>query len=124
VASRREHTLDDCFPPNHIEEYVHSSLRKRELESFDLVQFHTWEDAWVEDDRWAKKLDELKRQGLIHAVAISINRWEHWNGVKAVRSGLIDAVQVIYNIFDQNPEDELSCLPGDGCGGHRPRTFR
>ena len=105
--SRREHTLDDCFPPNHIEEYVHSSLRNAELESFDLVQFHTWEDAWVEDDRWAKKLDELKRQGLIHAVGISINRWEHWNGVKAVRSGLIDAVQVIYNIFDQNPEDEL-----------------
>ncbi len=46
-------------------------------------------------------------QGLIHAIGISINRWEPWNGVQAVRSGLIDAVQVIYNIFDQNPEDEL-----------------
>ncbi len=50
---------------------------------------------------------ELKRQGLVHAWGISINRWEPWNGVEAVRSGLIDAVQVIYNIFDQNPEDEL-----------------
>jgi len=50
---------------------------------------------------------DLKEQGLIHAIGISINRWEPWNGVKAVRSGLIDSVQVIYNIFDQNPEDEL-----------------
>jgi aryl-alcohol dehydrogenase-like predicted oxidoreductase len=52
-------------------------------------------------------MDELRAQGLVRAVGISINRWEPWNGVRAVRSGLIDAVQVIYNIFDQNPEDEL-----------------
>lgn len=105
--SRREYTLDDCFPPDHIEQYVHSSLRNAGLESFDLIQFHTWEDSWLQDDRWARKMEELKRQGLVRAVGISINRWEPWNGVQAVRSGLIDAVQVIYNIFDQNPEDEL-----------------
>ena len=105
--SRREFTLDDCFPPGHIEKYVHNSLENAKLESFDLMQFHVWEDSWAEDDRWAKKMDELRIQGLISAVGISINRWEPWNGVKAVRSGLIDAVQVIYNIFDQNPEDEL-----------------
>ena len=105
--SRREYTLDETFPPDHIEEYVHSSLRNSGLESVDLMQFHVWEDAWVEDARWAKRLDELRAQGLVGAVGISINRWEPWNGVRAVRSGLVDAVQVIYNIFDQNPEDEL-----------------
>jgi aryl-alcohol dehydrogenase-like predicted oxidoreductase len=105
--SRREFTLDDCFPPGHIEEYVHKSLKNAGLDSFDLIQFHTWEDRWTQDERWARKMDELKRQGLIHAVGISINRWEPWNGAQAVRSGLIDAVQVIYNIFDQNPEDDL-----------------
>jgi aryl-alcohol dehydrogenase-like predicted oxidoreductase len=105
--SRRDFTLDDCFPPDHIEEYVHKSLKNAELESFDLMQFHTWEDNWVRDDRWANMMDDLRRQGLIHAVGISINRWEPWNGLQTVRSGLIDAVQVIYNIFDQNPEDEL-----------------
>jgi len=105
--SQREFTLDDCFPPDHIEEYVHTSLENAGLASFDLMQFHTWEDSWVEDDRWARKMDDLRRQGLINAVGISLNRWEPWNGVQAVRSGLVDAVQVIYNIFDQNPEDEL-----------------
>ena len=105
--SRREFTLDDCFPPEHIEEYVHKSIENSGLESFDLMQFHTWEDSWVDDDRWAKKMDELRHQGLFKAVGISINRWEPWNGVRTVRSGLVDSVQVIYNIFDQNPEDEL-----------------
>ncbi len=105
--SLREYTLDDCFPPDHIEEYTHKSLENAGLESFDLIQFHTWEDSWVEDDRWARKIEELRKQGLIEAVGISLNRWEAWNGMKAVQSGLVDAVQVIYNIFDQNPEDEL-----------------
>ncbi|HWS52787.1 MAG TPA: aldo/keto reductase [Pyrinomonadaceae bacterium] len=105
--SRRHFTLDDCFPPEHIEDYVHRSLKNAGLESFDLMQFHVWEDSWVGDDRWARKMEGLRGQGLVNAVGISINRWEPWNGVRAVRSGLIDAVQVIYNIFDQNPEDEL-----------------
>ncbi|HEV8130384.1 MAG TPA: aldo/keto reductase, partial [Acidobacteriota bacterium] len=105
--SRREFTLDDCFPPDHIEEYTHKSLQNSGLDSFDLIQFHTWEDSWTSDERWIRKIDGLRRQGLIRAVGISINRWEAWNGVKAVRSGHVDTVQVIYNIFDQSPEDEL-----------------
>jgi aryl-alcohol dehydrogenase-like predicted oxidoreductase len=105
--SRRGFTLEDTFPPEYIEQRVHESLEHAGLERFDLIQFHVWEDGWVEDDRWAKKMDELRSQKLISAVGISLNRWEPWNGVKAVRSGLIDSVQVIYNIFDQNPEDEL-----------------
>jgi aryl-alcohol dehydrogenase-like predicted oxidoreductase len=105
--SSREHKLDETFPPSHIEEYVQRSLKNLGLERLDLMQFHVWEDAWSDDDRWAKKMDELRARGLVGAVGISINRWEPWNGVRAVRSGLVDSVQVIYNIFDQNPEDEL-----------------
>lgn len=105
--SRREYSLDDCFPPDHIEKYVTKSLKNAGLESFDLMQFHTWEDSWLEDERGINKMVDLKKQGLFHAIGISINRWEPWNGIKAVKSGLIDSVQVIYNIFDQNPKDEL-----------------
>jgi aryl-alcohol dehydrogenase-like predicted oxidoreductase len=105
--SRTGTPLEEVFPPDYIEEYVHGSLKNSGLESFDLMQFHVWEDAWTEDDSWAKKMEELRGQGLVRAVGISINRWEPENGARAVRSGLIDAVQVIYNIFDQNSEDEL-----------------
>lgn len=102
-----EYTLEDSYPPEHIEEFVHKSLENAGLESYDLIQLHTWNDEWTDNDGWSNKMDELKSQRLINAVGISINRWEPWNGVRAVRSGKIDAVQVIYNIFDQNPEDEL-----------------
>ena len=105
--SKREYTVADCFPPDHIEKFVHSSLDNSGLSSFDLMQYHTWEDHWLEDESSIQKMLDLKAQGLFHAIGISINRWEPWNGVKAVQSGLIDVVQVIYNIFDQNPEDEL-----------------
>ena len=100
-------TLAQSYPPDHVEEYVHRSLENAGLQQFDLMQFHTWNDAWMRDDRWFYKLDDLRSQKLINAMGISINRWEPWNGLRAVRSGQIDAVQVIYNIFDQNPEDEL-----------------
>jgi aryl-alcohol dehydrogenase-like predicted oxidoreductase len=100
-------SLEDSYPADHIEEYVHSSLKNSGLESFDVMQLHTWRDDWLEQGDPLAKLEELKRQGLIHSAGLSLNRWEPWNGVRAVRTGRVDAVQVIYNIFDQNPEDEL-----------------
>ena len=102
-----EYTLDECYPPDHIEEFLHKSLKNAGVESYDLLQIHTWNDDWTEDNGWSDMLDSLRRQGLIRACGISINRWEPWNGIKAVRSGKIDSVQVVHNIFDQNPEDEL-----------------
>lgn len=102
-----EFTLEECYPPDHIEEFLHKSLENAGVERFDLLQLHTWNDNWAHDDAWSAMLDSLKGQGLIGATGISINRWEPWNGVNAVRSGKVDAVQVIYNIFDQNPDDEL-----------------
>lgn len=102
-----ESTLDESYPPDHVEQYVHRSLENSRVESFDLMQFHTWNDDWLRDDRWFYAMDDLRSQGLISAIGISLNRWEPWNGIRAVKTGQIDSVQVIYNIFDQNPEDEL-----------------
>ena len=105
--SRRGMRLDDVFPPEHIREYAERSLENTGLARLDLLQFHVWEDAWARDERWARVIDDLKRQGLIAAAGVSVNRWEPANVLQTLHTGLIDAVQVIYNIFDQSPEDEL-----------------
>ena len=105
--SRREYTLDDCFPADHVEEYIRRSLKNLRIPTIDLIQFHTWEDHWEEDHRWIKTVEELRDQGMFRAVGISLNRREPWNGVHAVRSGAVDVVQAAYNIFDQGPEDGL-----------------
>ena len=105
--SRRGFALDDCFPPDHIREYAEKSLANLGLPHIDLLQFHVWEDAWAEDERWQKAMTRLKDEGLIRAVGVSVNRWEPTQCVRTLRTGLVDAVQVIYNVFDQAPEDEL-----------------
>jgi aryl-alcohol dehydrogenase-like predicted oxidoreductase len=105
--SRRGFTLDETFPPDHIREYTEKSLANLGVERIDLMQFHVWEDAWSQDERWQRTVENLKHEGLVNGFGISINRWEPWNALDTLRTGLIDAVQVIYNIFDQAPEDEL-----------------
>jgi aryl-alcohol dehydrogenase-like predicted oxidoreductase len=105
--SRRGYTLDETFPPDHIREYTEKSLANLGLPRVDLMQFHVWEDAWARDERWQRAVDDLRREGLIGGIGVSINRWEPWNALETLRTGQIDAVQVIYNIFDQAPEDEL-----------------
>lgn len=105
--SRRGFTLDDCFPPDHIREYTETSLANLGVSTIDLQQFHVWEDAWAGDERWQRAVDDLKSQGLVRAVGVSVNRWEPANVLETLKTGLIDSVQVIYNIFDQAPEDEL-----------------
>jgi aryl-alcohol dehydrogenase-like predicted oxidoreductase len=105
--SRRGDRLDECFPASHIREYAEKSLVNLGLSRIDLLQFHVWEDAWARDERWQRIMDDLKREELIRAVGISVNRWEPENVVEAIKTNLIDAVQVIYNIFDQAPQDVL-----------------
>jgi aryl-alcohol dehydrogenase-like predicted oxidoreductase len=105
--SRPEYSLDDSYPPDYIFEYVDKSLANLGLETLDLIQFHTWEDVWLDDERLPRAIEKLRACGKVRAVGISLNRWEPANGIRAVRAGHVDAVQVIYNIFDQNPEDQL-----------------
>jgi aryl-alcohol dehydrogenase-like predicted oxidoreductase len=100
-------TLDDAYPPDHIREYTEKSLENLGVSRIDLMQLHTWEDRWAADDRWQETLRDLKSEGLVDAVGISVNRWEPDNCFAALDTGLIDVIQVIYNIFDQAPEDAL-----------------
>ena len=103
----RKSKLNDTFPPDHIREYVEKSLRNLGVDTIDLLQFHVWDDSWAGDERWQRTVDDLKREKRIRAFGISVNRWEPSNVIAALRTRLVDAVQVIYNIFDQAPEDAL-----------------
>ena len=105
--SRREFTLEDCFPPAYVEDYIEKSLENLGVETIDVMQFHTWEDRWLNDERLPRSIEKMKKSGKVRAFGPSINRWEPWNGIRAVLEGHAEAVQVIYNLFDQNPEDAL-----------------
>ena len=105
--SKPHFDLGDVFPADYIVEYTEKSLENLGVQAIDLMQFHVWEDRWADDDRWRQPVEDLKRQGLVRAWGVSVNRWEPANVLRTLRTGLIDAVQVIYNIFDQAPEDEL-----------------
>jgi len=118
--SRRDFTLDDCYPPVYIEEYIERSLKNLGLETIDLMQLHTWEDRWLNDERLPRAIENMKKSGKVRAFGPSMNRWEPSNGIRAVLEGHAEAVQVIYNIFDQNPEDALFPI----CGMKQNRSDR
>jgi aryl-alcohol dehydrogenase-like predicted oxidoreductase len=97
----------DTFPYQHIIEYTQKSLENLGTDRVDLQQLHVWSDAWADDEGWQRAATELKRQKLIQGFGISVNRWQPANVLKALATGLVDSVQVVYNIFDQSPEDQL-----------------
>jgi len=105
--SKSHYKLEDCFPYDHIIEYTEKSLKNLNVDCIDLQQFHVWEDNWAERDEWKSAVEKLKRDGKIRFMGVSVNRWEPDNVLNTLRTGLIDTVQVIYNIFDQAPEDNL-----------------
>ncbi|MBV8251283.1 MAG: aldo/keto reductase [Chitinophaga sp.] len=105
--SRPEYKLSDVFPADYIIEYTEKSLKNLGVECIDLQQFHVWEDSWVQQDEWKEAITKLQQQGKVKHWGISVNRWEPDNCLETLKTGLIDAVQVIYNIFDQAPEDNL-----------------
>jgi len=105
--AKPEYAFEESYPTSHIVEYTEKTLKNLRLEQIDLMQFHTWDDGWSDREEWQRAIEDLKASGKISAMGISVNRWEPENGIKALKTGMFDAVQVIYNIFDQNPEDVL-----------------
>jgi len=99
--------LNDVFPRQHVNDYTEKILEGLGTDHIDLLQFHVWDDSWSDHDEWKQTVSDLKTNKYIRFFGLSLNRWEPWNGMKAIQTGLIDAVQVIYNIFDQAPEDQL-----------------
>jgi len=97
----------EAFPPEWITACTERSLKKLDREVIDLTQFHVWTDAWLADDGWKEAVSRLKASGKIRAFGVSINDHQPDSALKLVASGLVDTVQVIFNIFDQAPTEKL-----------------
>jgi aryl-alcohol dehydrogenase-like predicted oxidoreductase len=97
----------EVFPARHVLKYADLIRQKLGADSIDVLQFHVWDDSWSNEREFQETVEKLKKDGTIRFFGLSLNRWEPGNGTNAIRTGLVDVVQVIYNIFDQSPEDEL-----------------
>ena len=98
---------EDVFSPEHVFKYADLIRKQLRVDTIDVLQFHVWDDGWTDNPDFRSTVEKLKDGGWIRYFGLSLNRWEPWNGIKALHTGLVDVVQVIYNIFDQAPEDEL-----------------
>lgn len=99
--------LADSFPEDYLIQKTEESLRNLGRDYIDLQQFHVWSDTWAERDEWKEAVMKLKQSGKVRYWGISINDHQPSNGIEAGKTGLIDCFQVIFNIFDQSPLDEL-----------------
>lgn len=98
---------DEAFPAEWVRRCTERSLGNLGLDTIDVQQFHVWSDEWVGRGTWLEAVEELKAEGKIRAFGVSINDHQPSNALKLIESGAVDTVQVIYNVFDQSPEDEL-----------------
>lgn len=99
--------IGDVFPYEYIMRSTERSLRNLGLETVDLQQLHVWNPEWIGRDEWRRAFEDLKRSGKARAVGVSINDHQPDSALELIRTGLVDTVQVIYNIFDQSPERNL-----------------
>src|SRR5271157_880601 len=102
-----KYKYSEVFSFEHVLKYADLIRKKLRVDSIDLLQFHVWDDSWSDEPEIRSTVEKLKDGGWIRHFGLSLNRWEPENGIKALHTGLVDVVQVIYNIFDQAPEDKL-----------------
>jgi aryl-alcohol dehydrogenase-like predicted oxidoreductase len=105
--ARDSSLLKDSFPRDYIIHKTEQSLKNLRRDYLDLQQFHVWNDKWAAEDDWKEAFQQLKREGKVRFVGISVNDHQPENCIETARTGLIDALQVIFNIFDQSPLDKL-----------------
>jgi aryl-alcohol dehydrogenase-like predicted oxidoreductase len=97
----------ETFPAEHVIACTEESLTNLRLETIDVQQFHVWSDEWVNQGDWLEAVQKLKAQGKVKFFGVSINDYQPENAIKLIETGAVDTVQVIYNIFEQSPENKL-----------------
>ena len=98
---------DEVFPADHVRKYTERSLSNLGMDTIDVMQFHVWSDEWVGRGSWLEAIQALKDEGKIRFFGVSINDHQPANAIELIETGVVDTVQVIYNVFEQGPEDQL-----------------
>jgi aryl-alcohol dehydrogenase-like predicted oxidoreductase len=99
--------IREVFPYDYIIQCTEQSLRNLGLDHIDLQQLHVWNPEWIHEEDWRRAFEDLRRSGKVRFVGVSINDHQPDSALELIETGLIDTVQVIYNIFDQSPERRL-----------------
>jgi aryl-alcohol dehydrogenase-like predicted oxidoreductase len=99
--------ISEVFPYDYVIQCTEESLRNLGTEQIYLQQFHVWTDAWTRTEEWRRSIEDLRRSGKVRFFGISVSEHDPDSALEAVKTGLINAVQVIYNIFDQAAEENL-----------------
>jgi len=104
--------VSQTYPGDYIVSCCEKSLRNLGRDHVDILQLHTWQDRFLDEDGWRDALASLKKSGKARFVGVSVNDHDPASALRAVRSGVFDTFQVIYNVFDQSPEKEFlpACL--------------
>ncbi len=99
--------ISEVFPYDYIVRSTEESLRNLQIEQIYLQQFHVWTDAWIDRDEWQRAIEDLRASGKVRYFGVSISEHDPDSALKAVETEKFNAVQVIYNIFDQTAEEKL-----------------
>jgi aryl-alcohol dehydrogenase-like predicted oxidoreductase len=99
--------IEDRYPAEYLRERLERSLRDLQTDCLDLVQLHTWTRAWNRHPAALETLRELQQEGKLRGIGISTPEHDQNSLVELVRGGWLDAIQVIYNVFEQEPAAEL-----------------
>lgn len=107
--------IDEVFPYDYVIQSTEQSLRNLKRETVDLQQLHVWNPDWIDRDEWKRAFEDLRKSGKARAIGVSINDHQPDTALALIATGLVDTVQVIYNIFDQSPEKSLfpACVKHD-----------
>lgn len=100
-------SVEEVYPPHHIKTLTRESLRNLRVQYIDVFMLHVFHDHFLDEDGWQRTIQDLKSEGVIRHFGISVGRFEPKSALRAVRSGIVDVLQVHYNVFEQSPADEL-----------------
>lgn len=99
--------INDYFPSDWIVNCCETSLRNLKREYIDILFLHTWSASWFQEVEWFETMENLRRQGKIRSIGISVSDLRADEANFHLEKKRVDVIQVVYNIFEQEPEFTL-----------------